>query len=150
MTPEDAYRALGLPPGAGAEAAQEAYRRAALEKHPDRAQGVGLHDKAGWLKIRDAYEFLRAAGFPAAQAVETPKAEPKRYRAPEWLERKWANEKPERLAENLNLDEAERRALVRTIVSLALAAAGLWGLWHLRHRAAAREFSPRPGWSVRW
>ena len=152
MTPEEAYRALGLPPNSAAEAVQEAYRRQALEKHPDRASGFGLHDRAAWLKVRDAYECLRAAGFPQLPAAEPKpaKAEEKRYRAPEWLERKWANETPERLSDNLKLDEAERRALLRTVVSLTVTALCFWAVWQFRHKAAAREFSPRPGWTVRW
>ncbi len=150
MTPEEAYRALGLPPGSAAEEVQEAYRRHALEKHPDRAQGIGLHDRAGWLKVRDAYECLRVAGFPSLPAPAATKPEPKRYRAPEWLERKWANEKPERLADNLKLDEAERKALLKTVVLLFVAALSMWALWQVRHKAAARESSPRPGWNVRW
>lgn len=148
MTPEEAYRALGLQPGSGAEAVQEAYRRHALEKHPDRAQGVELHDRKAWLKVRDAYECLRAAGFPSLPPPEP--AEPKRYRAPEWLERKWANERPERLTDHMSLDEAERRALVKTLVGFSVAVLAMWLLWQVWEKARAREFSPRPGWTIRW
>lgn len=150
MTPQEAYRILGLAPGAGAEAVQEAYRRHALDKHPDRAQGVGLHDRAAWLKVRDAYECLRAAGFPNLAPPPVKPAEKPRYRAPEWLERQWANEKPERLSDHLRLDEEERKALVKTVIGFVAVVAAVWLLWGARERLKTREFSPRPGWTIRW
>ena len=67
MTPEAAYGVLGLEPG-GADPAdiQKAYRRRALDCHPDRAHNEA--DKEAYarrfLEVRDAYEALKKAGFP--------------------------------------------------------------------------------------
>ena len=154
VTPEEAYRILEVAPGAGAAAVQEAYRKAALREHPDRAQGYGLHDRKEWLRVRDAYECLRAAGFPsvaAAQPAPPPEPKPKRYRAPEWLERQWANQKPEDLSANLKLDDHESRALVKLLIWLALlcGSAYLVYLWHAKHQAP-RSLSPASGWTVSW
>lgn len=72
MTVDDAYHVLGLEPGADAAAAQKAYRRRALEYHPDRA---GSPEEASaftrrFMEVRDAYELLRAEGFPMPDAEE--------------------------------------------------------------------------------
>ncbi|MBI4423615.1 MAG: J domain-containing protein [Elusimicrobia bacterium] len=66
MTLEEAYRALGLTPPATAEEVKRAYRRRALESHPDRYTDEG--DKAfhqrRFMEARDAYARLRSEGFP--------------------------------------------------------------------------------------
>lgn len=73
MTPEAAYTILGLSPG-GAEPAdiQKAYRRKALECHPDRAHGEEQKFEYGrrFLEVRDAYEALKKAGFPVPKPQE--------------------------------------------------------------------------------
>ena len=149
MTPEEAYRILELEPGATPEAVQEAYRKAALRTHPDRAEGFGLHDKKAWLKVRDAYEHLREAGFPdllQAPPPEPPPAAPKRYKAPEWLERKWANEQGDRLSEHFRMDEHERHALRQTLIWLLCLIGAGFLLFNLYGRfGSKRELTPRPG-----
>ena len=151
MTPEEAYRILEVPPGAGAEAVQEAYRKAALRTHPDKASGYGLHIRKEWLRVRDAYECLRASGFPelAPAAPPEPPA-PRRYRAPDWLERKWASEPPERLSANLRLDEHESRAL-RQLALWIFIICGAAYLLFAAHQRFSRPRSPsRGGLHVSW
>ena len=153
MTPEEALRILELEPGATPEAVQEAYRKAALRTPPDRADGYGLHDKKAWLKVRDAYECLREAGFQCplpAPAPEEPKA-PKRYKAPDWLERKWANEQGDRLSEHFRMDEHERHALRQTLVWLFMVfASGILAFVFYQKYWKPGHISPRPGVSVSW
>jgi len=153
VTPQEAYRILEVEPGAGADAVQEAYRKAALRAHPDRAQGHGLHDRKEWLRVRDAYEYLRAAGFPAAPPAEpAPPPKPRRYRAPDWLERQWADQRPERLSDHLTLDEHERRALGRLVFWAALVCGAAYLIYFTHRLRSARPPSalPNSGWSVSW
>lgn len=154
VTPEEACRILGVEAGAAPERIQEAYRKAALKTHPDRAKGYGLHDRKEWLRVRDAYECLRAAGFkaplPEPEAPRRP-AEPKGYKAPEWLERRWAEQGGDRLGEHFRLDDHESRALVRTIGWLVFIVAGVYLAFHYRHELKPkRELAPKPGFSIRW
>ncbi|MBI4423344.1 MAG: J domain-containing protein [Elusimicrobia bacterium] len=152
MTPEEAYRILEVEPGAAAEKVQEAYRHAALRTHPDRAEGRGLRDERDWLRVRDAYECLRAAGFPGpppARTAAPPPPEPRRYRAPEWLERKWANERGESFLDHLDLDDAERTALLRALSWVALLAGFALFAYYAVHRLG-KGWSPRPGVTIRW
>lgn len=66
VTIEEAYQILGLSRQAGAGEAKAAYRKLALDWHPDRApiEGEREHFTARFKEIRDAYEFLRQASFP--------------------------------------------------------------------------------------
>ena len=63
MTLEEAYQALGLKPGAKPEQIKAAYRRKALELHPDRRSD---HEKAFYEKkfraLKDAYELIKKTG----------------------------------------------------------------------------------------
>ena len=67
MTPERAREILGLEQEAGAPAVQRAYRRKALEWHPDRASDPDESDRftRRFMEVRDAYECLKKGGFPA-------------------------------------------------------------------------------------
>lgn len=62
MTTQEAYRLLGLSAQASPDDVKRAYRRKALESHPDRFQDP--RDKAfhqrKFLDIRDAYAHLRS------------------------------------------------------------------------------------------
>jgi hypothetical protein len=77
MDAAQAYGILGVEPGASPKEVQLAYRRKALESHPDRA---GSPEQAEYfsrqfLHIRDAYELLRKTGFPIPEpekVVERP------------------------------------------------------------------------------
>lgn len=73
MTPEAAYTVLGLSPG-GADPSdiQKAYRKKALECHPDRAHGEEQKEAYArrFLEVRDAYEALKKAGFPVPTPQE--------------------------------------------------------------------------------
>ncbi len=77
MDAAQAYGILGVEPGASPKEVQLAYRRKALESHPDRA---GSPEQAEYfsrqfLHIRDAYELLRKQGFPIPEpekVVERP------------------------------------------------------------------------------
>lgn len=154
MTPEEAYRILELEAGATPERVQEAYRKAALETHPDRAQGYGLHDRKRWLQVRDAYECLRAAGFPellpAPEASKKP-AEAKRYQAPDWLQQRWSAQSSERIAEHFRLDEHETRALTRTIGWIVVSVVSIYALFHFgRGWRPSRQLEPKPGLTIRW
>ena len=64
MTLEEAYRILGLAPGAGADDVKKAYRRKALESHPDRFQDETQKAfyQRRFMDAREAYAFLRAEG----------------------------------------------------------------------------------------
>ncbi|HVE14344.1 MAG TPA: J domain-containing protein [Elusimicrobiota bacterium] len=70
MTDDAAYRILEVAPDAGSKGVQAAYRRKALELHPDRAGSAQQSESfyRRFLEVRDAYEHLRRAGFPAPQA----------------------------------------------------------------------------------
>ena len=77
MTDEQAYRVLGVSKGADAKGVQNAYRKRALEAHPDRAatdEERKIFTKR-FMKIRDAYAHLRDNGFPVPapeEVVEDP------------------------------------------------------------------------------
>jgi len=69
VTSDEAYRILGVEPGASPKEVQLAYRERALERHPDRASSA---DEAAaftrrFMEVRDAYEHLRRAGFPVPE-----------------------------------------------------------------------------------
>ena len=69
MTTEQAYRVLGVEPGASPKDVQSAYRKRALELHPDRAGSPeeSQYFYRRFLEIRDAYEHLRREGFPVPE-----------------------------------------------------------------------------------
>ncbi|MBI4348745.1 MAG: J domain-containing protein [Elusimicrobia bacterium] len=70
MNTDEAYRVLGLGAGAGADDVKKAYRRKALESHPDRytdPRDKAFHEKR-FLEAREAYAHLRAEGFPELPA----------------------------------------------------------------------------------
>ncbi|MFB6157124.1 MAG: J domain-containing protein [Haloferacaceae archaeon] len=54
-TPAEAYRTLGLDPGASNEAVREAYRERVKEVHPDAEAG----DEEAFKRVTRAYETLR-------------------------------------------------------------------------------------------
>ena len=61
MNSQEAFRVLGLSPGAGADEVKRAYRRKALECHPDRAQDESqksLYEQR-FKEAREAYARLR-------------------------------------------------------------------------------------------
>ena len=72
MTTPQAYGALGIVPGASAAQVQAAYRKKALEFHPDRARSEeqSAYFYKRFLEIRDAYERLRREGFPGPEPEE--------------------------------------------------------------------------------
>lgn len=57
MHAREAYAALGLAPGASAEEVRAAYRRLALETHPDRGGGA-----AAFSRVQAAHHALLAGG----------------------------------------------------------------------------------------
>lgn len=70
MTTEEAYQVLGLDAPADADAVKRAYRRKALESHPDRYQDLrdkAYHEKR-FIEAREAYVCLREGGFPGLPA----------------------------------------------------------------------------------
>lgn len=69
MDAEKAYTVLGVEPGASPKEVQLAYRKKALECHPDRASSAEEAEylQGKFLQVRDAYEFLRRAGFPVPE-----------------------------------------------------------------------------------
>jgi len=72
VTTEQAYRLLGVSPGAAPKEVQQAYRQRALERHPDRASNpeeASYYTRA-FMEIRDAYEHLRREGFPVPEPQE--------------------------------------------------------------------------------
>ncbi|OGR58635.1 MAG: hypothetical protein A2X36_00585 [Elusimicrobia bacterium GWA2_69_24] len=78
MTTEQAYSILGVAPGVSPKDVQLAYRRRALECHPDRARGAEetAHYTRLFMEIRDAYAHLRASGFPVPEPQEVVKDPP--------------------------------------------------------------------------
>ncbi|MBI3299604.1 MAG: DnaJ domain-containing protein [Elusimicrobia bacterium] len=83
MKPERAYTILGLSPGGSTpEDILKAYRRRAMECHPDRAPSLAESDDytRRFLEVRDAYESLKKAGFPVPPAEEVVK-EPSQVRS---------------------------------------------------------------------
>lgn len=72
MDAEQAYRILGVAPGADPKEVQRAYRRQALAFHPDRAGTTGDKEyfTQRFLAVRDAYEQLRREGFPGPSTAE--------------------------------------------------------------------------------
>lgn len=72
MTIEQAYQTLGLAPGASAEAIKAAYRKKALELHPDRrSQSEKPYYEEKFRELKEAYELIKKAGpMPAPVARE--------------------------------------------------------------------------------
>ncbi len=65
MTTREAYELLGLKPPVDAEAVRSAYRRKALETHPDRfPESQRIFQERRFMEVREAYARLRADGFP--------------------------------------------------------------------------------------
>ena len=56
MTEREAYRILGLHPGAGEPEIKRKYRKLMQQAHPDAAAGNPLHDAR---KLNAAYAFLK-------------------------------------------------------------------------------------------
>lgn len=77
MDIEEAYQILGLDRHAGPDEAKAAYRKLALEWHPDRAPIDGERERftARFKEVRDAYELLRSSNFP--QLPEAASFEPR-------------------------------------------------------------------------
>jgi len=76
VTLEKAYAILEVEAGSDPKLIQRAYRRRALQFHPDRVKPEEAEYYARkFMEIRDAYELLRKQGFPipqAEQVVEEP------------------------------------------------------------------------------
>lgn len=81
MDIDKAYTVLGVVPGVDPKEVQRAYRRRALEFHPDRvdAKDAEFYSRK-FMEIRDAYELLRKSGFPVPEP-ETVVEEPEYFRA---------------------------------------------------------------------
>lgn len=81
MTTDEAYRVLGLSAPASAEDVKKAYRRKALESHPDRFPDPRdkLFHEQRFLEAKEAYAQLRAAGYPdlPEEAAVAPDYSPK-------------------------------------------------------------------------
>ncbi|MFH2203576.1 MAG: J domain-containing protein [Elusimicrobiota bacterium] len=72
MTTEEAYSILDVEAGASPKEVQQAYRRQAMRCHPDRARSAAEAQSftKRFIEVRDAYEYLRTAGFPVAETEE--------------------------------------------------------------------------------
>jgi len=80
MTVEQAYAILEVEAGADPKQVQQAYRRRALQYHPDRVKAEDAEYYARkFMEVRDAYELLRRQGFPMPEP-ETIVEEPAYYR----------------------------------------------------------------------
>jgi len=126
MDERQAYDILGLGPGATPLEVKRAYRKAALAWHPDRSptQGERLLYVKRFLKVRDAYEFLRANDFPdlPAKPEEDPEAMlPPLYQAPDWLVEHWEREARSEGWDWLAPDEQAFSVLWRLAILLGLA-----------------------------
>lgn len=60
------YRALGLSPGAGLDAARAGFRKLALRLHPDKNPSPDANEK--YMAVAKAYEAILRAGDRAADA----------------------------------------------------------------------------------
>lgn len=72
MTTDEAYRILGVAPGAGPKEVQAAYRNQAMQCHPDKARTEaqsGAYTRR-FMEVRNAYEYLRQEGFPVPETEE--------------------------------------------------------------------------------
>ncbi|HAH07530.1 MAG TPA: hypothetical protein DCM05_13600 [Elusimicrobia bacterium] len=68
MNAVKAYSILGVEAGSSPKDVQRAYRRRALEFHPDRVEPEHAEYCAKkFMEARDAYEFLRKSGFPVPE-----------------------------------------------------------------------------------
>lgn len=80
MTVDKAYAILGVEAGTDPKQVQKAYRRRALEYHPDRVKAEDAEYYARkFMEVRDAYELLRKQGFPIPEAEKVVE-EPAYYR----------------------------------------------------------------------
>jgi curved DNA-binding protein CbpA len=70
VTVSEARSILSVDAGAGPREVQLAYRRKALECHPDRGASPEQSEAFSrrFLEVRDAYELLRRQGFPMPEA----------------------------------------------------------------------------------
>ncbi|MBI5242893.1 MAG: DnaJ domain-containing protein [Elusimicrobia bacterium] len=143
MDERAAYEILGLEPGASPLDVKQAYRRAALATHPDRAPTKASRRQymKQFLRVRDAYEFLRVNGFPdlPASPESDPAAKlPPLYQAPDWLVAQWEKEArsgwdwPE-------LDEHDVSVLWRLAVVVGFACLFFLGAWSLMKKGVPRK-----------
>ena len=87
MTPDEAYRALGVPSDASDEDIRAAYRQAAHWCHPDKNPGNKAAEEA-FKRISEAYSILRAAQEAAARRSRAKDEEQEAYRRAEEARRR--------------------------------------------------------------
>ncbi|MFC1679561.1 J domain-containing protein [Elusimicrobiota bacterium] len=106
MTTEEAYAVLGVQAGASPKEVQLAYRKRAMERHPDRASSeaeVAYFTKR-FMEVRDAYEHLRREGFPVPEPQEVVEDPPEiRTVTRVWAKKKEGEDDDISLSEKLGL-----------------------------------------------
>ena len=103
MTIEKAYHILGISQQASREHVRAAYRRKALELHPDRHGSA--REKAFYAEkfqeLKEAYELIKQAGYPGLSQEAEPEIKP----AQRFAGRHFSSQDPEQapLSEKLGL-----------------------------------------------
>jgi curved DNA-binding protein CbpA len=103
LTIEKAYHILGISHQASTEDIRVAYRRKALELHPDRhgsSQAKAFYAEK-FQELKEAYELIKQGGYPAP----APESEPDSRPAPRVAGRSFSRRDPEQapLSEKLGL-----------------------------------------------
>lgn len=100
----DLYKVLGLSFGASQDDIKKAYRKLAMQYHPDRNQGDKIAEEK-FKQIKEAYEYLSSPTYKNPQ----PKQQQKQYEPPTAAYPVYANVKPDATV-FVTLDEIESGA----------------------------------------
>jgi len=133
MNDDEAYKILGVSPGAEAKAVQQAYRQRALEAHPDRAQSDeerAVFTKR-FMKVRDAYEHLRESGFPVPAPQEVVEDPPEVRTYQRKFAKSWDEEVEFSQAEKLGLNFSWNPDQV-ILWGIVIPCGGIGTVWFLR------------------
>lgn len=76
---DNPYAILGVTPSASVKEIRAAYRKAALQHHPDKNKSAGAHEQ--FARISAAYEMLTTEQQPEAQMIDSPTSQQQYHHA---------------------------------------------------------------------